>query len=95
MSTMLPLQITLAEKKRLRNELGIADKDRILVIGSTHDPEEEWLLGALDSVFYKNPYFKSYSCPQGTREIFLRCLFFAKAGYLHTFLQPKRAKKRR
>ena len=46
------------EKQCFKEELGIKDHDRILVIGSSHEPEEEWLLSALDAVWKHIPHSK-------------------------------------
>lgn len=41
-----------AELNHFKHELGITPHDRVIVIASTHEPEEQWLLSALDSVSF-------------------------------------------
>lgn len=47
-----------------KNKLGITEKDRVLVLGSTHEPEEEWLLSALDIVWKEIPELKVLIVPR-------------------------------
>lgn len=48
----------------LRKTLQISKQDPILVIGSTHAPEEEWLLSALEPVWNKIPQLKVLLVPR-------------------------------
>ncbi len=43
-------KLTLEEISTWKADLGITPEDRVIVIGSTHDPEEEWLLAALKEI---------------------------------------------
>ncbi|MBY0528777.1 MAG: 3-deoxy-D-manno-octulosonic acid transferase [Rhabdochlamydiaceae bacterium] len=52
------------ERQRWREELGIQSQDRVIVIGSTHAPEEEWLLSALDAVWKQIPELKVLIVPR-------------------------------
>jgi len=52
------------EKRFFRKFLGITDTDSVLVIGSTHAPEEERLLSSLSSVFKKLPELKVLFVPR-------------------------------
>lgn len=59
-----PKTLTPAELQVWKEELGIKDKDRVIVIGSSHAPEEEWLLAALDTVWQKIPDLKVLLVPR-------------------------------
>ncbi len=59
-----PKRLTDVELDHIRSELGIKATDRLLVIGSTHEPEEEWLLSALDSVWKRIPTLKVVIVPR-------------------------------
>jgi 3-deoxy-D-manno-octulosonic-acid transferase len=52
------------EKEALRKELGINQADRVIVLGSTHEPEEEWLLTALANVWREIPNLKVILVPR-------------------------------
>jgi 3-deoxy-D-manno-octulosonic-acid transferase len=52
------------EKAEWKQNLGITATDRVLVIGSTHEPEEEWLFGALDRVWEQIPELKVIIVPR-------------------------------
>ncbi len=47
-----------------RGELGIAPEDRVLVIGSSHNPEEVQLLKAMNPVWEKHPNLKVVLVPR-------------------------------
>lgn len=85
--------MSLIEKERFKEELGILPHDRVLVIGSSHEPEEEWLLSALDVVWKKIPTLKVLLVPRHPER-------FAKvAAHLHerkidTLVYTQRAQKR-
>ncbi|MBI2743279.1 MAG: 3-deoxy-D-manno-octulosonic acid transferase [Chlamydiales bacterium] len=59
-----PVELTDAERATWQDELGIKRDDRVLVIGSSHDPEEEWLLSALDKVWIEIPKLKVLIVPR-------------------------------
>ncbi|MBS0606444.1 MAG: 3-deoxy-D-manno-octulosonic acid transferase [Parachlamydiales bacterium] len=59
-----PKTMTPAELETWKGELGIKDKDRVVVIGSSHAPEEEWLLAALDPVWRQIPDLKVLLVPR-------------------------------
>jgi len=48
----------------LQTRVGITPHDRIIVIASTHEPEEQWLLSALDPVFAAFPELKVILIPR-------------------------------
>ncbi len=52
------------ELDTFKDMLGIAPDDRVLVIGSTHAPEEEMFLSALAPVWQKIPHFKVILVPR-------------------------------
>ncbi len=57
-------QLSPSEKAEWRRDLGIASTDRVVVIGSTHDPEEEQLLKALAPVWQQIPDLKILLVPR-------------------------------
>lgn len=57
-------KLTSAEIKFWKEDLGIAENDRVLCIGSTHDPEEEKLLSALDPIWKVLPQLKVILVPR-------------------------------
>ncbi len=59
-----PKTLTPVELQVWKAELGIKDKDRVIVIGSSHAPEEEWLLAALDAVWRQIPDLKVLLVPR-------------------------------
>ncbi|MES2122531.1 MAG: 3-deoxy-D-manno-octulosonic acid transferase [Chlamydiota bacterium] len=61
---VVPKKMTAEEKEQFCQTLGITTGDRILVIGSTHDPEEEWLLAMLDTLWKKIPRLKVLLVPR-------------------------------
>ena len=60
----LPPTLTQEQLALHKKELGILPTDRVVVIGSTHDREEEWLLSALDKVWQKIPQLKVLLVPR-------------------------------
>lgn len=52
------------ELQSLRESLRIKGQDRVLVLGSTHAPEEEWILTALERVWKKLPELKVLVVPR-------------------------------
>lgn len=61
---VLPKQMSREEKEQFCQKLGIEAGDRVLVIGSTHAQEEEWLLAALQGVWEKIPRLKVLIVPR-------------------------------
>lgn len=59
-----PARLSDAEKTAWKQELGITSNDRVLVFGSTHEQEEEWLLSALEKVWAKIPEVKVLVVPR-------------------------------
>ncbi len=59
-----PKKLTPLELDQWKHKLGIQEKDRVVVIGSSHAPEEEWLLAALDSVWRQIPDLKVLLVPR-------------------------------
>ncbi len=60
----LPTPIPEDEMAALRAKLELAPSDKVLVIGSTHDPEEEMLLGELIPVMNRHPNLKLIIAPR-------------------------------
>jgi|SRR5579862_743985 len=81
------------EEQCFKEELGITDKDRILVIGSSHEPEEEWLLSALDSVWKQIPDLKVLLVPRHPAR-FPRVASLLLERKIETLIYSKRAEKR-
>ncbi len=61
---VVPKKMSAEEKELFCHALGIAAEDRVLVIGSTHDPEEEWLLSILEPLWKKIPRLKVLLVPR-------------------------------
>ncbi len=59
-----PVLLSAAEKTNLENELGIVPGDRVVVLGSTHDSEEEWLLSALEPLWKEGCKLKILIVPR-------------------------------
>lgn len=57
-------KMTTDERKAFKESFDLSPSDRILVIGSTHSPEEEWILSALKSVWKKVPDLKVILVPR-------------------------------
>jgi len=47
-----------------KSSLGFNEKDQILVIGSSHDPEERWFLEVLDALWDQLPHLKVIIVPR-------------------------------
>lgn len=47
-----------------RNKLGIGPQDQVIVIGSSHDPEERLLLNIMDMLWIKHPHLKVILVPR-------------------------------
>lgn len=75
-----------------KENLGITAKDRIVVIGSTHDLEEEWLLSAMPPVWQKIPDLKIILVPRHP-ERFTKVLKLLTDRGVSTLLYSKRAEK--
>jgi 3-deoxy-D-manno-octulosonic-acid transferase len=52
------------ELTHFKHELGITPHDRLIVIASTHEPEEQWLLSALEPVYAAFPELKTIIIPR-------------------------------
>lgn len=87
-------QILSAEQKHaFREELGINPRDPILVIGSSHEPEEEWLLSALDTVWQEVPALKVLLVPRHP-ERFAKVAQLLKERGIDTLTYSQRAQKK-
>jgi 3-deoxy-D-manno-octulosonic-acid transferase len=81
------------EKSRWKSELGIRAEDRVIVLGSTHAPEETELLSALDLVWEKFPTLKVLIVPRHP-ERFSKVAAELKAAGRALLLYSEREKKR-
>lgn len=86
-------KLTDQEKRQLREELGIYPNERVLVIGSTHEPEEKQLLTALDQVWKEIPTLKVLLVPRHP-ERFSTVLAHTAALAIPTLSYTKRSEKR-
>jgi 3-deoxy-D-manno-octulosonic-acid transferase len=59
-----PTIMSQQEKKAFREELGIHDDDKVLVLGSTHDPEEKLLLNEIQKLWPLIPHLKVIIVPR-------------------------------
>jgi 3-deoxy-D-manno-octulosonic-acid transferase len=57
-------KMEISESAAFKESLGMAPNDQVLVIGSTHAPEEDWILSALSSVWKKIPDLKVILVPR-------------------------------
>jgi 3-deoxy-D-manno-octulosonic-acid transferase len=85
--------LTPTEKDQLKEELGITEQDRVLVIGSTHDPEEEELLTALEPVWKKIPHLKVLIVPRHPERFPLVAALLEKR-HISFFSYTQRSQKR-
>lgn len=53
-----------AIKQKLKNELTIQSQDKVIVLGSTHYPEEEMILTIIAPLLEKDPHIKLLLCPR-------------------------------
>ncbi len=60
----LPKPVTEAEIVELKKKMQLQDDDKVIVIGSTHDPEEEMLLAELVPLLAKFPKLKVIIAPR-------------------------------
>lgn len=81
------------EKSRWKSELGIHIKDRVIVFGSTHAPEEAQLLSALDLVWKQLPSLKVIIVPRHP-ERFSKVAAELKTAGRALLLYSEREKKR-
>jgi len=88
-----PQTLTPLEKTELKKSLSISEQDRVIVIGSTHEPEEEWLLSAIDVVWKKNPHLKVLLVPRHP-ERFDRVMSLLKARGLNVLRYTQRDSRR-
>lgn len=56
--------LSLEEKKKLKETLGIQPSDKVVVVGSTHAPEEETILDAFEGVWRVLPHTKVLLVPR-------------------------------
>ncbi len=59
-----PKLLSNIDRSFLLSELGLAEDDRIVVVGSTHDAEEEWVLSALSSLWNEIPQLRILIVPR-------------------------------
>lgn len=88
---VLPMNVF--EKQRFKEELGIETQDRVLVIGSSHEPEEAWLLSALNPLFTQIPHLKILLVPRHP-ERFARVACLLKERHIDTLIYSKRSEKK-
>ena len=68
------------ELELFKDSLHIKDEDRVLVVGSTHAPEEEWILSALESVWKKLPRLKVLMVPRHPERFYEVAHLFQERG---------------
>lgn len=88
-----PKRLSHDEAQALKGELGIEQQDRVLVIGSSHEPEEEWLLTALSSVWQQIPNLKVILVPRHP-ERFSRVASLLKDKQIDALIYSKREERR-
>lgn len=76
----VPKHLNTDEKQTLKDSLGIGPKDRVIVLGSTHDEEEELLLKILSDLSTTIPEIKTILVPRHP-ERFAAVLTFLKQNY--------------
>jgi 3-deoxy-D-manno-octulosonic-acid transferase len=81
------------ERRSFQEELGISDSDRVLVLGSTHEPEEEQLLSALEPVWKAVPDLKVVIVPRHP-ERFSKVAALLQERNVPTLIYSKRDQKR-
>ena len=59
-----PTHLTASKKKELAQQLGIQQHEKVIVIGSTHEKEEEKLLSLLAPLLAKEPHLKLLFLPR-------------------------------
>jgi 3-deoxy-D-manno-octulosonic-acid transferase len=57
-------KMKVSEGAAFKESLGIGPNNRVLVVGSTHAPEEDWILSSLSSVWKKIPDLKVLLVPR-------------------------------
>jgi 3-deoxy-D-manno-octulosonic-acid transferase len=57
-------RLTLQELTEWKEKLGIKPDDHVIVAGSTHDPEEKWILDACQIIWKKDPRLKLLIVPR-------------------------------
>jgi 3-deoxy-D-manno-octulosonic-acid transferase len=60
----LPTELTQAQKRELRERLKARESDRIVVVGSTHDPEERMIVDALRPLLLEDSSVKLLIVPR-------------------------------
>ncbi len=59
-----PPKLSSSEADLWKQELGISNEDKVIVIGSTHDPEEQWLMTAINKIKESIPKVKVLLVPR-------------------------------
>lgn len=59
-----PKSMTPEEKAAFKADLGISENDKVIVVGSTHDPEEKQLLEAMRQLWEHEPQLKVIIVPR-------------------------------
>lgn len=57
-------KMEISESAAFKASLGITPNDQVLVVGSSHAPEEDWILSAVNSVWKKIPHLKVILVPR-------------------------------
>lgn len=77
----LPAPISDSELAELKSRIGITKDDKVLVIGSTHDPEEEMILHALAPIIATHPELKLIIAPRHPERFEAVALAIEKHGF--------------
>lgn len=59
-----PIQMSREEKSAWREQLGLSEDDRVVVVGSTHEPEEQQILEIIEPLLRKIPSLKVLLVPR-------------------------------
>ncbi|MDB6080966.1 MAG: 3-deoxy-D-manno-octulosonic-acid transferase [Chlamydiia bacterium] len=76
--------LTSEEKAHLRQKFGFADDDFILVVGSSHDPEERLIINQLSALFETIPKLKLMLVPRHPERFSEVKALVAELGYPYT-----------
>jgi 3-deoxy-D-manno-octulosonic-acid transferase len=87
-----PQKMSSSEKELFKKELGVSEKDRVIVIGSTHTAEEEMLLSALEPLWEKFPSLKIILVPRHPERFDSVAAFLEKKYSWSRFSQPDQKK---
>ncbi|MGH2638792.1 MAG: 3-deoxy-D-manno-octulosonic acid transferase [Rhabdochlamydiaceae bacterium] len=84
------------DKTKWQDTLGISSSDRVLTLGSTHDPEEELLLDALAPLLQKFPQLKILVVPRHPERFSQVATLLEKKGIdYNRFSDPVKNKEKR